>query len=225
MIWNLSGRQRYRMAMALAVGFVLIFAASWFVNHTIGKINEEFKSVYDDRLVPAADIARLVERFYQNQILLEQHLHVQSATEKASIQQEVEQHNKTIAQLIAKYSVTYFTEKEEAYFKEFASANKQLQNLQTQILESDNQSIATGIYNKAYKAQIHTLLEQLHLLTSLQEEVGQELYLTAERQVKLLKMISSLVIAIAMIIALFVGSLMQSSRKIAAVKPQKFHLN
>jgi hypothetical protein len=127
-----------------------------------------------------------------------------------------------------KFEQTYLIERESAGLAHYKQKFAALVKVQDQILalsSEGDQAQAQQLYRtKGYAAFLH-LLEPLHDLIRLQGEVGQELYESAERQVKTLKILSYLVIGLSVFIALLVATLLQATRKLRSIKPQNYHLN
>lgn len=226
--WVFSNGQRRRIGITLGVVLVVIMLANWFVSYTIQQVDNQFKSVYQDRLVPASYMTEILERYYKNQLLLEQHLQAQTGTSQDSIGALWNSNTAAIDALIQKFETTYLTEQEAIYLKNFKHAVNDLQQIQEQVLvfSSAGQKQEALLLHKAQnKGQFQRLLGPLHELISLQEQIGHELYLSADRKVKSMKVTSYMVIALAIFIALIAGTLLQTNRKINTIKPQKFHLN
>ena len=106
-----------------------------------------------------------------------------------------------------------------------ANAWQQLQRQLITLRNTQNQEIAINLYQQQGQVIFTHVLEPLHLLLKLQEEVGQTLHQAANQQVKALKTLSYLVIALAVFLALFITTLLQTSRKLKHLKPQQFNLN
>ncbi|GHA59824.1 MCP four helix bundle domain-containing protein [Pontibacter akesuensis] len=227
MSWSFRIKQRKKIALALGSIFLIIVLANWFVSYSMTVVSTQFKSVYADRLVPALDISAIQEYNYQNRLLLEEHI-LAEVPQKEEITAKISENEHRIDSLVAKYSATYLTPQESEDLKVYLQADQQLGGVMTAILKlsAAGDELAAG---KLYKQQgleaFQEVLLPLHALSLLQEEVGQSLYEDAERQMKSLKILSNLVIALAVILALMVGTLLQTSRKIKQINPQKFHLN
>lgn len=227
MSWSFKIKQRKKIALAFGSIFLIIVLANWFVSYSMKVVSTQFKSVYADRLIPALDISAIQEFNYQNRLLLEEHI-LADPTRKKQLAQKISQNERKIDSLVAKYSATYLTTKESEDLELYLQADQQLGLVMTSILArstaGDNQT-AYELYQQQGLEAFQEVLLPLHALSQLQEEVGQSLYEDAERQMKSLKMLSNLVIALAVILALVVGTLLQTSRKIKQIKPQRFHLN
>ncbi|WP_276495816.1 MCP four helix bundle domain-containing protein [Pontibacter litorisediminis] len=228
MSWSFKLGNRNRIALALGFVFLIIMAANWFVSYSMTKVNAQFESVYADRLVPALDISTMQERYYQNRLLLEEHLLTASVEEEQRIMAEIEQNEADLDSLLGKFQATYLTTQESQDLQDYLQAGRDYSKTQQTILvmsHTGDKAAALDMFRREGMAAFQELLRPLHALSKLQEQVGHELYEDAERQMKSLKVLSYMVIALAVILAALVGALLQSSRKLKAIKPQKYHLN
>ncbi|MCX2741878.1 MCP four helix bundle domain-containing protein [Pontibacter anaerobius] len=228
MTWSFRIGNRNRIALALGFVFLLILLANWLVSYNMTKVSSQFKSVYADRLVPALDISAMQERYYQNRLLLEEHLLTDAQEEEQRIMQAIEQNEVELDSLLRKFQATYLTKQETKDLDMYRQAARQYAKAQQTILvmsHTGDKGAALKLFRKEGMAAFQEVLQPLHALSHLQEQVGQELYANAERQMNSLKVISYLVIALAIILALLVGSLLQTSRQLKSIKPQKYHLN
>ena len=57
MNWVYSIKKRDQVALVLGAVFAIIVLANWFASYSIGQVSSQFRSVYQDRLVPSLDIA------------------------------------------------------------------------------------------------------------------------------------------------------------------------
>lgn len=229
MNWAYRITKRDQVAFALGSVFAIIILANWFASYSIGKVSNQFHSVYHDRLVPSLMISEVMERYYQNRITLEEHVLSNSQAQQDSLNQLVETNTAAIVKLIAKYETTYLVERESAGLAEYKKQFEKLVTVQECILTlsaTGDKAQAQSLYtSEGHKAFLH-LLEPLHQLIAVQGEVGQELFESAERQVKTLKILSYLVIGMSVFIALLIATLLQATRKLNNIKPQsKFGLN
>jgi hypothetical protein len=228
MNWAYRITKRDKIAFALGSVFAIIILANWFASYSIGKVSNQFRSVYHDRLVPSLVISDVMERYYQNRMTLEEHILSGSVTEQDSLHNMVQKNTAEIEMLIHKFEKTYLIERESAGLAEYKKQFASLVAVQDRILSlssSGNKTKAQNIYRtEGHQAFLH-LLEPLHELIALQGEVGQELYQSADRQVKTLKVLSYLVIGMSVFIALLVATLLQATRKLKNIKPQNYHLN
>ncbi|WP_242928160.1 MCP four helix bundle domain-containing protein [Pontibacter vulgaris] len=228
MSWSFELKKRNKIAFAFAAIFVIIILANWFVSYTMERVSRNFQSVYQDRLVPSLDISQILERYYQNRMLLEEHVMAEDHSLQTSLQQRIFANTKTIDSLAAKFGNTYLVDKELQELATYKAQFERLVNVQDQILYLSAQgkkAEAKQLYRSEGQEAFQDLLVPLHALIRVQGDVGQELYQSADRSVKMLKVLSYLVIGLAVIVALIVGTLLQTSRKLNNVKPQKYHLN
>lgn len=228
MKWTYKIRERNKVALALGAVFLIIVTANWWVSYSMQEVSTQFKSVYQDRLVPALDIAAMQERYYQNLILLEEHMQAQTEEQELQLHTEFLSNLKEVDSLLAKYETTYLTAQEAADLQQLKSTVSRLNQLQLKAMNlshARDKAAAANVYKTEVVPAFNQMLLPLHALSQLQQEVGHELYAAAEKQMSSLKTLSYLVIALAVILALLVGALLQTSRKIYNIKPQNYHLN
>ncbi|WP_242918837.1 MCP four helix bundle domain-containing protein [Pontibacter liquoris] len=228
MSWNYTVSQRNKISLGLGFVFILIILANWFVQYSMARIGGQFASVYHDRLVPALDISALLEKHYENRQQLEGLLQTPSLQDRQALQAGIISLATTQDSLLARFEITYLTEKESANLRKYKMARQQWLGIQQQLLVYSNRDqlqAAASLYQHQGETAFTRMLPPLHALLSLQEEVGQELYRSAGQQVQALKVLSYLVIALAIILALLVGTLLQTSRKLRQSKPQQYRWN
>ena len=228
MNWAYNIHERNKVAIALCAVFVIIVLANWWTSFSMQQVNSQFKSVYQDRLVPSLNITAMQERYYQNLILLEDHMETQSEEQELQLHANFMQNLAEVDSLLAKYQTSYLTQKEATDLQKLKSAVKKLTQLQLKALDlshTRDKAAAATMYKSEVVPAFNQMLLPLHALSQLQQEVGQELYTSAERQLNSLKTLSYLIIAMAVILALLVGTLLQTSRKLKNIKPQNYHLN
>jgi hypothetical protein len=228
MNWAYRITKRDKVAFALGSVFAIIILANWFASYSIGKVSNQFRSVYQDRLVPSLVISDVMERYYQNRLTLEEHILSSSVGEQDSLHSVVAANTMEIEALINQFEKTYLIERESRGLAEYKKHFANLVAVQDRILnlsKTGNRTKAEHLYRtEAHTAFLH-LMEPLHELIQVQGEVGQELYQSADRQVKTLKILSYLVIGMSVFIALLVATLLQATRKLNNIKPQNYHLN
>ncbi|WP_299821944.1 MCP four helix bundle domain-containing protein [uncultured Pontibacter sp.] len=227
MDWSINLKQRDKIALALGFIFLVIVLSNWFMNYSMKQVSGQFKSVYEDRLIPALDIAAIMERSYKNHLLLEEHILEGDRNTKNELNLAIKNNQYEIDSILVKFEATYLTDKERQNLESYKKAQHSLVNVQKAILaESSNfDTAARKSYNTTGKAAFQQVLNPLHDLSEIQETVGHELLDSAERQMNTIKVLSRLVIAMAVIIALLVATLLQTSRKLNSIKQQNYHLN
>ncbi|WP_299985938.1 MCP four helix bundle domain-containing protein [uncultured Pontibacter sp.] len=228
MNWAYRITKRDKVAFALGSVFAIIILANWFASYSIGRVSNQFREVYHDRLVPSLVISDVMERYYQNRLTLEDHILSTAASEQDSLHQLVLSNTEEIESLINKFESTYLIERESEGLATYKIEFKKLVAVQDRILQlssAGDKAKAENLYRtEGHQAFLH-LLEPLHELIALQGEVGKELYQSADRQVKTLKVLSYLVIGMSVFIALLIATLLQATRKLKNIKPQNYHWN
>lgn len=228
MNWSIGIRKRDKVALALGFIFLVIVLANWFVNYSMKQISHHFHSVYEDRLVPALDISAIVERSYENHLLLEEHILATDRVTKVGLHEQIDRNQRQIDSILVKFEGTYLTPDERQSLDNYKQARQNLLVVQNDILSKSgrlNTSLAKNSFNTSGNASFQLLLIPLHDLSKIQGTIGHELLNSAERQMNFIKMLTTLVIAMAVIIALLVATLLQTSRKLNSIKQQNFRLN
>ncbi|WP_018478002.1 MCP four helix bundle domain-containing protein [Pontibacter roseus] len=228
MNWAYRITKRDKIAFALGSVFAIILLATWFASYSIGQVSKQFRSVYQDRLVPSLLISEVMERSYQNRIMLEEHILSSSNNREDSLEQLVQVNTVGIDSLIQKFEATYLIERESRGLAQYKQQFNKLVEVQDRILDlsnSGNKFEAESLYRTGGHEAFLNLLEPLHSLIQLQGEVGLELYESADRQVKTLKVLSYLVIGMSVFIALLIATLLQATRKLNNIKPQNYRMN
>lgn len=228
MNWSISLRQRDKVALALGFIFLVIVLANWLMSYSMKQVGGQFKSVYEDRLVPAIDISAIMERSYKSHQLLEEHILATDPGAKNSLSEQITLNQKEIDSILVKFEGTYLTKVERENLEQYKTSRQNLLSVQKIILnqsQNQNTGAAKDSYYTAGNASFQMLLTPLHDLSTLQATVGHELLDSAERQMNFIKLLSTLVIAMAVIIAILVATLLQTSRKLNSITQQKYHLN
>ncbi|MCJ8163633.1 MCP four helix bundle domain-containing protein [Pontibacter sp. E15-1] len=225
---TISNRQRYKIALALCAIFVIIVLANWWVSYSMTRVSRQFASVYHDRLVPALDLAAMQEHYYQGMTLLERHLQAPDPGQQRQLEAQLRQHHTDIDSIAAKYEATYLTPRETTVLQQYKAAANRLMEVQlktVRLSSAAETSAAVKLREQKVDPAFMAVLNPLHALRQLQQEVGHDLYASAGQQLNTLKMLSYLVIALAVVLALLVGVLLQNNRRGILIKPQKFNLN
>ena len=224
----INNRQRRRLGFALGSVFLVIVLANWWVGLSMMQVKGQFTSVYQDRLVPALDIAAMQERYYQNYMLLEDHLQTTSPVELLALEQDLQAHVHEIDSLASKYEATYLTNQEKESLLQYKEAVQHLTALQLQTIElshEGNKEAAVQLFRSEVVPAFTALLQPMHAMSQLQQDVGQELFVSAKQQMSTLKMLSTMIIALAVILAVITAVLLQNNHFSVKIKPQQFHLN
>lgn len=228
MSWSFEMKKRNKVALAFLAVFLMIVLTNWVVSYSMEQVGKKFETLYQDRLVPSLDISEILERYYQNRMLLEEHVLATNTASHDSLQQLIVANTAKIDSLVTKYEKTYLVAQEQENLTAYKTRFTELVQVQDQIIDlsaKGEKAQAQRLYSSSGQIAFQNLLDPLHQLIRVQGDIGQELYRSADRNVKMLRVLSYFAIAIAVIIALIVGTLLQTSRKLNNIKPQKFNLN
>ncbi|MDX5436348.1 MAG: MCP four helix bundle domain-containing protein, partial [Pontibacter sp.] len=171
MNWSYRIGYRNRIAFALAAVFLIIVLANWLVSYNMTQVSRQFKSVYADRLVPALDISAMQERYYQNRLLLEEHLLADEQEVQQVILSEIEANERELDSLVLKFQATYLTNQESQDLKDYIKADTKYRKVQQTILilsHTGDKAGAATLYKEDGRVAFQNLLRPLHALSSLQ---------------------------------------------------------
>lgn len=173
------------------------------MSRNLGNFSHSFKSIFEDRLIPSSDLAKMQEEFYQNRMALLEML-VQLQNNKQIIK-GIRKKNLDIDQITVKISKTYLTAEEEAALNKFYRQVKEYRDLEEEIIkliEQGKAAAALELYSNQSLPVFGQLLATMRDLEYIQVVVGEELYHHAEHMVHIIQMMGYLSIAIALMITI-----------------------
>ncbi|WP_373516057.1 MCP four helix bundle domain-containing protein [Persicitalea sp.] len=213
----LTQKVKVAALLFLVMAFVVLYSLR--VDNRAHHLDEAVTSVYKDRLQPALIIVYLSENLHDKRRLLDNHLSEHSRLSATELKTKLAEYDEKNDQLVANFEQTLLTRNEAAVLKEFKSdlaTNSRLESVVMQRITDENREIATALYNKDGVALFRQSIENLHILARIQSETGQEIVLGSHRDAAGVSVITSLMIAVAVIVGILIQSLIQKIR---------FHLN
>ncbi|RZJ63631.1 MAG: hypothetical protein EOO47_28235 [Flavobacterium sp.] len=216
-----SIQQKAKIALLLFCIMACTILIRVLEDKSLNSMNSAFVSMYNDRLVPAADLFYVSEILFEKRDLIEKH-HRLNNTEDEQTAKLMAIRNFKIDSVLKKYSKTFLVSDEK-------SSLAQLKNrlITHQALEKDaifnaqpNDVFAFEELNYSYKE----ILKNLSLLTKTQTLVGKELIKESESLYAGTKVYSAIQFALAILIGILIVSIIFASNVIK-VKQEKFNLN
>ncbi|MDX1902962.1 MAG: MCP four helix bundle domain-containing protein [Thermonemataceae bacterium] len=190
MIWYKKAIIRKRAFLLASFILLLILSISLLAITGLNRVTEDVQSLFDDRLYPAVEMAQIIEKTYENRLLLEEYLYSElSNKEVYSLKQQIQNNTKKIDSLVGKYAATHLVEEEKKYLLNYQEEVMKYRYLEKEIIElypSDEQS-ARELFSKDSSDEFKKLIEPLHRLTDLQLIIGKKLYEDSTREAKLLR--------------------------------------
>ncbi|TCC93781.1 hypothetical protein EZ428_03140 [Pedobacter frigiditerrae] len=216
-----SIQQKAKIALLLFCIMACTILIRLLEDKSLNSMNNAFVSMYNDRLVPAADLFYVSEILFEKRDLIEKHrrLNISEAEQTAKL---MAIRNSKIDSVLKKYGKTFLVNDEKSSLQQLK------QRLIThQTLEKDavfntkhNDVFAFEELNYSYKE----ILKNLSLLTKTQTLVGKELIKESESLYAGTKIYSAIQFVLAIVIGILIVSIIFASNVIK-VKQEKFNLN
>lgn len=227
MKWSFVIQQKLKAALLLSGVMVFITLISLFARNSMNSIDQSFSSIYQDRLIPAIDIVYLSEHLYSKRLLLERELSSKQTVKPVMLAQQLYGHNQKIDLLIIAFEKTFLVEGEIKTLETFKNHIKAYTALEMSILQL-NQELQSNACSQLFYGEgallFQQTIQQLSELTKIQSVVGHELMKNSHTEALYFNLLSTLQIAIAIIIAFIILGLVHSSKIINQDKTP-FHLN
>jgi len=196
---------RERIIISFLVVLVLLNALTIITSRNLSGFSDDFKSMLEDRLIPASDLSKIQERLYRNRINLEELVFMSGFESKDHLIQELKVNHTAIDSIKARYANTYLTEDEVHSlhdFNQLIDHHREIENKIIKYLQRENQEAASNMYLEQSGSPFEELMETIRSLDRIQLSVGEDLYQHAERKVKIIQVFAYLSIAITLMITL-----------------------
>jgi hypothetical protein len=227
MKWSFVIQQKIKAALLLSGIMVLIVLSTFLSRSNINDIDKSFSSIYKDRLIPAVDMVYLIENLYTKRLLVEKHLIATTNSTPAEIKALLKTKNQSIDSLIRNYEKTFLIAEEAKSLHAFKNQITKYALLENRILhlsESGNKDAGNELFNGKGSQTFQHAITYLNELTNIQYTEGQSLVKESKTESSQFNLISSLQIAVAIIIGLMILGMIYNS-KIIRHERQPFHLN
>ncbi|MGM9510477.1 MCP four helix bundle domain-containing protein [Larkinella sp. GY13] len=227
MKWSFVIQQKMKAALLLSGIMVLIILSTVLSRSNINDIDKSFSSIYQDRLVPAVDMVHLIENLYIKRLLVEKHLMASTPSTPAEIKAQLKTQNQSIDSLIRNYEKTFLITEEAKSLYNFKNRVSDYAILENRILhlsESGNKEAGSELFNGKGSQTFQRAIACLNELAQIQYTEGQSLVKDSKTESSQFNLISSLQIAVAIVIGLLILGLIHNS-KIIQQDRQPFHLN
>ncbi len=224
MKWAFAIQKKIRLAIALAVLMLCIILFSLFESYNTTRIARSIKSIYDDRLIPAADLYILSDHIQDKRNLLSDHLFLH--TGQNNFKEQSAGIDKNLDSLIGKYQKTYLVAAESAYLARLKQHLQDLKGRERHVdaLRAKDPEEARRYYTYNMLPVYRALSLDLRKLISVQTEVGKELLDESVRSRSSSEMLSSLQLVISIILGIMIIVLVMTNKQMP-VKQENYHLN
>jgi hypothetical protein len=225
-LYSIKPKKRKRLILILSAFFVLLLITEFIEKRSLKSIDEDFFSLYQDRLLPASQMYELSELLHEKRMLFENISDDREFIAELNIE-EIKAYNNQIDQILLEYGKTYLVEREELYFADFKRNYEEYLLLESTILQNLKEkdfSTANYLINRNANDYFKTLNLNLHNIASIQPEVGQQLMAHYKSSSGITSLLYYFKIALTILIGVFVLRLLGLEQLLRQPK-QKFELN
>ncbi len=209
----------------LVMAFVVLFSLR--VDNRAHHMDEAVTTVYRDRLQPTLIIVYLSENLHAKRILLDNHFGDHARLSLTDLRAQLAEYDIENDKLVSNFEHTLLTRNESAVLTEFKADLAASIRLERAVLEETDKGkkeMAALLYNKDGIMAFRKSIRNLHILAQIQSETGREIVQGSHRDAAGVSAITSLLIAVAVIIGILIQSLVHNARFLER-NPSKFHLN
>ncbi len=172
-------KTRAKLMTSFVIMAIILAALGLTLGYRVYELNQMLKSLYDDRLVPAIDLARIGDNLSDLRIGALRIISEPDVAKRQEIQNNAQNSEKEIEKLAEKYGATYLVPEEKKVFEEFKPAWKAYNDSRTNTyrwaLEGKFEEARHNAATDA-GAKFKIVDDKLHRLIEIQDEVGKELY-------------------------------------------------
>lgn len=225
MKWAFSIRRKLRVAIFMAILMLFIILFSLIGSYNIKKISSSFKSIYEDRLIPATDLYYLADKIDNRRHELLLFLHTETS-DPQQIKNYIGHTDSEINALLKKYENTHLVRAESEHLRDLKVKLGNVRRDEKLLLAaaSDNRETAAKMYLNSTLPLFQELSNHLMELIRVQTEVGKDLLKDSQSISSSTDFISSLQIVIAIILGLMIIILVTTSKEFV-VKSSDFRMN
>lgn len=225
-LYSIKPKKRKRLILLLSAFFALLLITEFIEKRSLKSIDQDFSSLYQDRLLPASQIYELSEILHEKRMLFED-IKDNGEYNAAFNLNEIKTYNSQMDKVLQDYSQTYLVEREEVYFEDFQKHYKEYLVLENTILENlreEDFTTASYLINKNANDYFKVLNLDLHNIASIQPEVGQQLMAHYKSSSGITSLLYYFKIALTILIGVFVLRLLGLEKLLRQPK-QQFELN
>lgn len=225
MKWAFSIRRKLRLAIFMATLMLFIILFSLIGSYNIQKISSSFRSIYEDRLIPATDLYYIANKIDNRRHELLLFLHT-NTSDSEKIQNFMKQTDSEIDNLLSKYEKTQLVKAEADHLVDLKVKLNNFRRDEKLLLAAalDNKETATRLYLSSTLPLFHELNNHLMELMGVQTEVGKNLLKDSLGISSSTDFISNLQIVIAIILGLMIVTLVATNKELV-VKSSNFRMN
>lgn len=225
MKWAIAIQRKIRLAIALAVMMLFIIIFSLIESYNVSRITKSFNSMYEDRLIPAADLYSISEQIHNKRDDLFNYLFTDNGDQK-DIGKLIGHTNKKLDTLIKKFENTLLVKDENSHLQRLKENLKNLQRDELILINAaeQNKEVAKKLYLNTTIHLHEELNKNLLKLIDVQTLVGKELLAESVRRQSSSVFISQLQMVITIILGIIIMILIMTGKQVN-IKQEKYKLN
>lgn len=225
MKWAFAIQRKIRLAIALAIMMLLIILLSLWESYNVNQISKSFRSIYEDRLIPAVDLYLISGHIQTKRNKLVSFLFTDNLSTD-EIKNVLAYENKQLDMLISKYEKTYLVKAETNHLQNLKKNLKSFERDELMLINARlvNQDFARNLYLNTTVKFYDVIDKDLILLTQVQSQIGKELLAESNKSQSSSSLISQLQIVVAIILGLIIMILIITDKQVV-LKQEKYNLN
>jgi len=224
MKWIYNIPQKSKIAVLLLVVGGTIMGSNFLEKKFFTDINQSVSSIYNDRLIPAAELFHANDIMYKKRLLLEKFLATPVLQPVGTIQEQLAVYNAQIDSIVLAYEDTYLVNEESIRLQHFKKSVYQYNQLEAKYLAKAGE-FSPDVYEKRLAPLFIDIHQDLVQLSSIQTSVGKDLLHGSQNISSGVNLLSNLQMAVAVIIMLVVYTLLLSARSLVPKNLKDFRLN
>ncbi|MBE7639942.1 hypothetical protein GUB10_06325 [Salegentibacter sp. BLCTC] len=225
-LYSIKPKKRKRLILILSIFFALLLITEFIEKQSLKSIDQDFSSLYQDRLLPASQMYELSRILHEKRMFFENIEDGGDFVAKLNLE-EIEAYNARINQLLEEYGNTYLVDREAIYFEEFNKHYQEyliLENTILKNLQENDYNTARYLIKKNTNEYFKILDLDLHNMARIQPEVGEELLAHYKSNSGMHTLLNYFKIALTILIGIFILRLLGLEELLRRPK-QKFELN
>lgn len=223
-----SVKQKMKIAVLLFCIMACTLLIRFLEDKSVKSMNESFVSMYNDRLIPAADLFYVAEKAYLKKSLFEDALyepvHLFSVDK---LQAQLAALNTSIDSLIQKYSKTLLVKQEKeqlVHLKNGLRSTVEVENKIIAAAKAQGLTAARVLYERKGRESSRTTIKKLSELMNIQKQVGEELIKDSAFMVSGNKIYSAFQVVLAIVIGILIVGIVFTSN-VVKISNDKFNMN
>jgi len=223
-----SVKQKMKIAVLLFCIMACTLLIRFLEDKSVKSMNESFVSMYNDRLIPAADLFYVAEKAYLKKSLFEDALyepvHLFSVDK---LQAQLAALNTSIDSLIQKYSKTLLVKQEKeqlVHLKNGLRSTVEVENKIIAAAKAQGLTAARVLYEREGRESSRTTIKKLSELMNIQKQVGEELIKDSAFMVSGNKIYSAFQVVLAIVIGILIVGIVFTSN-VVKISNDKFNMN